>query len=230
MHLSFLSDKLKYLVQAIKEAVGNTLTMLHPLEGTIVDWQIVEVPLASLAEHYQLPISFRVERRFEVDPIKAGLGGLAFREQMVEPPYIKDYDSIDEDGPGEWAEQWDLSNWGLLAAFLQGQRVGGVVLAFDTEGLSLLAGRKDLALLWDIRVQTEYRRNGIGQALFSAACHWAQARGCRWLQAETQNINVSACRFYARQGCLLGSVAKFAYPLLPDEVQLVWYKDITLAA
>jgi len=144
----------------------------------------------------------------------------------VASPYLKDYDSTDEDGPSEWAEQWDLSHWGLLSAFPRGQRVGGVVLAFDTEGLDLLVGRKDLALLWDIRVRTDSRRKGLGQALFLAACQWARTRGCRWLKAETQNVNVPACQFYARQGCVLGSVDRFAYPLLPDEAQLMWYKSI----
>jgi hypothetical protein len=55
------------------------------------------------------------------------------------------------------------------------------------------------------------------------------ARECRQLKVETQNINVPACRFYARQGCVLGVIDRFAYPTLPDEVQLLWYKDLPSA-
>lgn len=191
-----------------------------------MDCRIVEEPLALLDRHYQLPIAFHVDRRLEVVPIDGGLGGIAFRERAVERPYIKDYDTFDEDGLAEWTARWDLSKWGLLAAFDRDQRVGGLVLAFDTEGLEMLEGRTDFAVLWDIRVRTEYRRHGLGRSLFLAACHWARARGCRWLKIETQNVNVSACRFYVKQGCVLGSVNAFAYPDHPDEVQLVWYKDL----
>jgi len=51
-------------------------------------------------------------------------------------------------------------------------------------------------------------------------------QGGRYLAVETQNINVPACRFYARQGCVLGAVNRFAYVEFPDEVELVWYKDL----
>ena len=47
---------------------------------------------------------------------------------------------------------------------------------------------------------------------------------CRILKAETQNINVPACRLYAKHGFTLGAVNLFAYAELPDEVELVWYK------
>ena len=55
---------------------------------------------------------------------------------------------------------------------------------------------------------------------------WVVARGCRWLKVETQNINVPACRFYAKQGCVLGAIHRFAYPDYPNEAQLLWYKDL----
>jgi len=42
---------------------------------------------------------------------------------------------------------------------------------------------------------------------------------------ETQNINVPACRFYARQAFVLGAVNRGAYPDLPHDVQLLWYKE-----
>jgi GNAT superfamily N-acetyltransferase len=100
------------------------------------------------------------------------------------------------------------------------------VLAFDTEGLEMLEGRQDLAVLWDIRVHPDHRRHGVGQALFSAAETWARARGCRQLKVETQNINLPACQFYYKQGCVLGTIHRFAYPNLSEEVQLIWYKDL----
>jgi ribosomal protein S18 acetylase RimI-like enzyme len=102
-------------------------------------------------------------------------------------------------------------------------------VAFDTTGVDMLEGRSDLSVLWDIRVAPDARGRGVGAALFRAAEAWAAARGCRWLKVETQNVNVPACRFYARQGCVLGGIHRFAYPELPDEIQLLWYRDLRSA-
>ena len=79
-----------------------------------------------------------------------------------------------------------------------------------------------MVVLSDLRVHPDYRDRGIGRELFQAAVRWGKERGCKLLKVETQNINVPACRFYARQGCVLGSVNRFAYPDLPEEVELVW--------
>lgn len=69
----------------------------------------------------------------------------------------------------------------------------------------------------------------MGAALFYAVECWAHARGCTQLKVETQNINLPACRFYQRQGCVLGAVNRFAYPALPGEVQPLWYKALSQA-
>ena len=90
----------------------------------------------------------------------------------------------------------------------------------------MLEGGTDLAVLWDIRVAPSSRRCGVGTALFRAAAAWAADKGCRELKVETQNINVGACRFYARQGCVLRTARKDVYPALADEIQLMWYKDL----
>lgn len=90
----------------------------------------------------------------------------------------------------------------------------------------MLEGATDMAVLWDIRVQPEERSSGIGSALFGAAVEWSRGRSNRTLKVETQNVNVPACHFYARMGCELGVVDRHAYPELPGEVQLLWFKDL----
>ena len=100
------------------------------------------------------------------------------------------------------------------------------MLAWRTDALDLLEKRTDLTVLWDIRVHPDYRHQGVGQTLFRAAEAWARARTCRQIKVETQNINVPACRFYAKQGCVLGAIHRHAYPDFPTEVQLLWYKDL----
>ena len=62
--------------------------------------------------------------------------------------------------------------------------------------------------------------------LFRAAEEWARQKKCRQLKVETQNINMPACRFYHRMGCHLGAVDRYAYADFPDEVMLIWRKDL----
>jgi GNAT superfamily N-acetyltransferase len=90
-------------------------------------------------------------------------------------------------------------------------------------------GRRDLSVLWDIRVAPDARGKGVGSALFQRVEAWAQAHGCCQLKVETQNINVRACGLYARNGCELRAVRHAAYPELPEEIQLLWYKDLRIA-
>ena len=97
-------------------------------------------------------------------------------------------------------------------------------------GLDLLEGRDDLAALWDIRVAPSRRRCGAGGALFAAAVSWAAAAGCRQIKIETQNVNVAACRFYARNGCILRAVNRGIYPAFPEEIQMLWDRDLGMPA
>jgi GNAT superfamily N-acetyltransferase len=183
---------------------------------------VTEEPLPDLAEYARVPIAFEV--RAVLDVAADGGGGFVLSERAIHPPYVKDYDALER--PESWAERFDLARWGWFAARRDGRRVGGAAVAFDAPDVHLLEGRRDLAVLWDIRVAPDARGHGIGAALFRAAQAWAAARGCRRLKVETQNVNVPACRFYARMGCRLGAVHPAAYPGLPDETQLLWYRDL----
>ena len=186
-----------------------------------------EEPLSALEEHARIPIVFKVDRLLVMSVENAGMGGFILSERKLDVPYIKDYDTIDG-GPAAWTKRFDVSNWGLISAHSRGQRVGGAVIAVNTPGVDMLEGCADLAVLWDIRVKPDLRGHGIGSELFRAAEEWAAARNCRELKVETQNINVAACKFYERQGCVLGAIHRFAYRNCPDEIQMLWYKNLVL--
>jgi len=185
--------------------------------------EIVEESAAALEELARIPIAFEV--RSVLDVADEG-GGFVLTERSLPDPYVKDYDAISGEGPTRWARRFDVANWGFLSARVDGQPIGAAVVAFDTPGVNMLEGRRDLAVLWDLRVVPEARGQGVGDALFRAAEAWARARGCAEMKIETQNINVPACRFYAAQGCVLHAVDRSAYPELPDEIQLLWYKSL----
>jgi ribosomal protein S18 acetylase RimI-like enzyme len=184
------------------------------------------VTQVTLAEYATIPIAFVVYRILKVMPADGGMGGLAFAEAPVAAPYVKDYDAISGEGPTRWSDRFDTTNWALLCARRDGATAGGAVIAWRTPGVRMLEGRDDIAVLWDIRVAPAQRGAGVGSALFRAAESWAGARGCDWLKVETQNVNIAACRFYRKMGCALRAIDRFAYPELPDEVQLLWWKAL----
>ena len=188
--------------------------------------EISEQSPSYLEEYARVSIAFEVNRILDLSVRDDGLGGFALLERSLSPTVVKDYDAIPGNHPTDWVRRFDLSNWGLLSVRLGGEYVGGAAVALKTPGLLMLEDRSDLAVLWDIRVAPRARGRGIGAALFGSAEQWAEARGCRQLKVETQNINVPACKFYARQGCALGSIHRFPYPEFPEEVQLLWYKSL----
>lgn len=190
-----------------------------------MDLRVIEEHPETLSEYGTVPIAFEVRSRLRVEPVRGGLGGLSLVEEEVDP-YVKDYDVIEGEGPARWAEKFDLSRWGILSAVEGERRVGGAVVAQDTPGLGRLRTRDDLAVLWDLRVHPDYRGRGVGTLLFDHAVSWARERGCGCLEVETQNINVPACRFYARRGCELGALDAHTYGNMPDEVQLLWWRSL----
>ena len=191
--------------------------------------EIREVGQESIPQIAAVPIRFTVESVLRVVEIDGGLGGLALREEPLRRPYVKDYDQYDDESPATWAERFDVSKWGFFLAREGETPVGAAAVAFDTAGVDILAGQKDLVALWDIRLRPEHRRRGVGTDLFARAIEWARAKNCRHLKIETQNINVPACRFYARQGCRLGAIDRHGYggdPRVAGETMLLWYLDL----
>jgi GNAT superfamily N-acetyltransferase len=153
----------------------------------------------------------------------------AFELRPILPAYEKDYDREPGEHPIDWPRRFDVARWGVLVARAEGQRIGGAVIAVQTDPtLELLRDRPTGALLWDVRVTPSMRGRGVGQSLFRASEQWANARGFTELVIETQDTNVPACRFYARMGCTLEAIIPGIYPTLPHETQLLWRRALDL--
>jgi GNAT superfamily N-acetyltransferase len=93
---------------------------------------------------------------------------------------------------------------------------------WKTNELVISGDPADSAVLWDLRVDTGFRHMGVGSRLFACVLDWGRARSCRRLEIETQNINVPACQFYARHGCDLIAIDRYAYRNVCNEVRLLW--------
>ncbi len=175
-------------------------------------------------EYSEINISFRVESIYEIDRIDAGLGGFKLFEREVKEPYVKNYDH--EETPQDWMKKFDVSNWRLFFAQDSDEVLGGAAVAWDTDGVYMLDDRKDMTVLWDIRIKPEHRGNGLGSKLLSEAENWAVEKECRLMKIETQNTNVNACKFYRKMGYHLGGVHEYAYAGFPEEIMFLWYKKL----
>jgi len=181
-----------------------------------------ELPLEKLEEYDNIPFWYRTNKRYELTKINNGLGGIVF-ELIDAPDYYKDFGTRIE----KWKEMFDLSNWKIFGAYNEnGKIIGGCTIATKTKNCNMLEGRNDFAVLWDIRVADEYKRNGIGQQLFNIAKDFAIKNGFKKLKVECQNTNPAAVNFYHKQGMKLCSINEYAYADCPNEVQMLWYLDL----
>lgn len=182
--------------------------------------RVVFEGMDALEEYGQVPIGFWANARVDVTRLPEIV------EIPLAAPFFKDYDALEGAGPHRWRGEFDLRNWAMISAFEAETRAGGIVLAFDSPDVDMLEGRRDLAVLWDVRVRPDLRGRGVGRALFDSALAWAKARNLRELKVETQDINVAACRFYAGMGFRVASADSDAYPELPDEIQILWRRPV----
>ena len=86
------------------------------------------------------------------------------------------------------------------------------------------------AWVWNLMLDHDVRRQGLGRDLFIRAVDWARRQGYRALVFETQSNNVPACRFYAAMGCELEGIRTAYYTnddLARREVALFWIYRLT---
>ena len=197
-----------------------------------MDVTLVDESPPCLRDYATVTSALVVSERVDVALLEGGICGGRIRGRAVERPFVKDYDALAGQHPEQWGRRWDLtSGWWFGGAFVGKKRVGGVAVALDVRQVegSGVAGDEGVALLWDVRVSPEFRRQGVGRKLIELAEERARCRGVRRMRVETQDVNVAACRFYARGGYRLVAINRGAYAELPEEVQLIWEKGLVRA-
>ncbi|OBZ18472.1 GNAT family N-acetyltransferase [Bacillus sp. FJAT-27264] len=91
--------------------------------------------------------------------------------------------------------------------------------------IKLYANWNGYALVEDIGVSKAWRHQGIGTKLLEKSKEWAKQNNLLGLMLETQDINVSACDFYARNNFIIGGVDCMLYSNFStaNEKAIFWY-------
>lgn len=131
--------------------------------------------------------------------------------EKLSEPYIKKYE--DDEFDISYIEEKEKA---VFLYYIENNCIGRIKIRSNWNGY---------ALIEDIAVTNENRKNGVGTALLKEAMKWAKENNLCGLMLETQDINVSACRFYAKNQFVIGSVDTMLYSNLPtaNEMAIFWY-------
>ena len=98
----------------------------------------------------------------------------------------------------QWRDTWDRDEFTHFLAERGGEAVGQLLLARLEEGDLRIPSRSiDLA---NATTSAEHRGSGIGSALTAVAIEWATANGFSSMTTDWRATNLSAARFWPRQG------------------------------
>ncbi|GFP75407.1 GNAT family N-acetyltransferase [Clostridium fungisolvens] len=185
-----------------------------------------EIDESYFEQYDKIPMLVQVKSILRLEKVDNGLGGILLKEVPVKE-HIKDLGKYEK--ATEYAKEFDITNWAFFMAFDDEVPIGAATISSKTENVNMLDGRDDMSVLWDIRVDDGYKNQGIGTELFTKAVKWSKSKGFKQMKIECQNNNVPACRFYYKQGAVLGKIDEYAYYKdidVRDEVQLIWYLDL----
>ena len=91
--------------------------------------------------------------------------------------------------------------------------------------IRLRASWNGYAFIEDLGICQSWRQKGIGSLLLTQAVEWARQNKLIGLALETQDVNLSACRFYSRKGFVIGGIDTMLYSKFPTahEKAIFWY-------
>jgi streptothricin acetyltransferase len=135
----------------------------------------------------------------------------SYTEELFKEQYSKQYENDDID-----ASYIDDNDKAVYFYYHEGSCIGQIRLHIHWNGY---------ALIEDIAVSKNMRKSGVGTALLNKAAAWARDNNLIGLVLETQDINLVACRFYAKNNYKIGAVDTMLYAKFPtaNEKAVYWY-------
>ncbi|WP_214846147.1 GNAT family N-acetyltransferase [Exiguobacterium sp. S90] len=136
----------------------------------------------------------------------------SYKEQLYDTPT----EICFPDDKLDWSTYIDSSEKIVLLAFHQDMCIGQIRLVKDWNRF---------AYIENIAVKKDFRKSGVGHLLLKAAEIWAKEQSLIGLSLEAQNDNLIACRFYVKEGFVLGGVDALKQSANPNiDLTLYWYK------
>lgn len=183
-------------------------------------------PVLVRADVYNRHLAETIDGSFVVDSrlrLHATADRIDYRVEAI-APYTRHY-----------AAEGDETAPRIGDSHLHGDDAAGYLVLDQGRAVGLLLlsrGWNGFALIEQIEVDRHWRRRGIASRLLAQAENWARERGLAGLRLETQDINVSACALYARNGFVLGGFDRCLYAAIPAhaaETALYWYRPFERA-
>ena len=116
----------------------------------------------------------------------------------------------------DWSAYIDSNEKVVLLAFHEDACIGQIRLVKDWNRF---------AYIENIAVKKDFRKSGVGHLLLEAAEAWAKEQSLIGLSLEAQNDNLIACRFYVKEGFVLGGVDTLKHSANAEiDITLYWYK------
>lgn len=103
--------------------------------------ELREEPVSDLREHAAIPSVFGARSIFEV---RQSSTCLELVEWPIAEGFCKNYDHFES--PLRWSHKHDTKCWVLIAASLGSGRVVGIIVAADTDGVTIFEGELTLRL------------------------------------------------------------------------------------
>lgn len=116
----------------------------------------------------------------------------------------------------EWNEYINREDKALFSAYKNSNCIGQIRIVKDWNRFCYIE---------NIATKKEFRGYGIGKLLLAEAEKWAKQRELIGMSLEVQDDNLGACRFYVKQGFVLGGADRLAQTYNPSiDTTLYWYK------
>lgn len=140
------------------------------------------------------------------------LGKWAFEEILFDE--VKDIRFPDDQL--DWIEYIDSEDKALFLAYKNNDCIGQIRIVQDWNRFCYIE---------NIATKEDFRGQGIGSLLLTKAEDWAKERNLLGISLEAQDDNLGACRFYVKQGFVLGGVDTLKQSYNPQiDATLYWYK------
>lgn len=180
---------------------------------------LAEADIPRLAE---IDAEFESDRHLAVEKIADGLN-VTWRltEQPLDPPFVSSDYSLKAGECAEIAARLQAGDGLYLVVERRGRLVG--LLDVERERW------RDTAVVWNILVDRDHRRQGLGAELIGRAITWARKNRLRALVLETQTNNYAACRFYDKIGFRLCGLDDHFYSnndIGVKEVAIFWWYEL----